>query len=99
MEYLVGRKILVLFRNNKDGFFLAILALYLHRKLHFDQSSSTAIYHSIELLAYSFTIVGAIIADSWLGIYRTILSMTLVFAVGTAIVAFAAIELLNLPIV
>lgn len=95
----MGRKILELFRNNNDGFFLAILALYLHRKLHFDQSSSTAIYHSIELLAYSFTIVGAIIADSWLGIYRTILSMTLVFAVGTAIVAFAAIELLNLPIV
>lgn len=85
--------------DNKESFTLAILALYLHRKLHFDQSASTAIYHSVELLAYSFTIVGAIIADSWFGIYRTILSMTLVFAVGTAIVAFTAIELLNLPIV
>lgn len=81
------------------NFSTAILALYLNTKLNFDPSISTAIYHINELLVYSFTIVGAIIADSWLGLYRTILWMTLVFSVGSSIVSFASVESLNLPIV
>lgn len=77
---------------------LAILALYLNRKLGFDPSTSTAIYHTNELLAYSFTIVGAIIADSWLGIYNTVLWMTLVSCAGSATIAIASVESLNLPL-
>jgi dipeptide/tripeptide permease len=77
--------------------FSAILALYLNRKLNFDPSTSTAIFHTNELLAYSFTIIGAIIADSWLGLFNTILWMSLVFAVGSTVVALAAIESLSLP--
>lgn len=73
--------------------------LYLNRKLNFDPSSSTAIFHTNELLAYGFTIVGAIIADSWWGHFKTILWMSLVFTVGSVIVSLGAIELLNLPVV
>lgn len=73
--------------------------LYLNRKLNFDPSSSTAIYHTNELLAYGFTIVGAIIADSWWGHFKTILWMSLVFTAGSLIVSVGAIQLLNLPVV
>lgn len=75
----------------------AVLVLYLNRKLNFDQSISTAIFHTNELLAYLFTIFGAVIADSWLGLFKTITLMSLVFSVGSVIVGVAAIEVLNLP--
>lgn len=77
--------------------YAAILALYLNRKLNFDQSTSTAIYHAYELLAYSIPIVGAIIADSWLGVFKTILWMSLVFSVGCTVVAVTAIEPMQIP--
>lgn len=73
--------------------------LYLNRKLNFDPNSSTAIFHTIEVFAFGFTIVGAIISDSWWGHYKTILRMTLVFTVGSAAVSIGAIEALNLPAV
>ncbi|XP_037045545.1 peptide transporter family 1-like isoform X2 [Bradysia coprophila] len=76
---------------------LAILVLYLNRKLSFDPSLSTALFHTNELLAYGFTIFGAIIADSWWGHFKTILWMSLVFAVGSVIVSVGSIEQLHLP--
>lgn len=75
----------------------AILLLYLNRKLNFDPSISTAIFHTNELLAYFATIFGAIIADSWLGLFKTITWMTLVFSIGSFLVTLGAIEVLNLP--
>lgn len=95
-----GKVNIIIFLTNKSSINLliaGILALYLHRKLNFDPSTSTAIFHTNELLAYAFTIIGAIIADSWLGLFKTILWMSLVFAVGGAVVAIGSIELLNLP--
>lgn len=77
--------------------FLAILVLYLNRKLDFDPSLSTALFHTNELLAYGFTIFGAIIADSWWGHFKTILWMSLIFAAGSVIVSVGSIELLHLP--
>lgn len=77
----------------------AILVLYLNRKLNFDPSLSTALYHTNELLAYGFTIVGAIIADSWWGHFKTILWMSLIFAVGSFILTIGSIEQLSLPTV
>jgi dipeptide/tripeptide permease len=74
------------------------LALYFNRKLNFDPSTSTAIFHTNELLAYAFTIVGAIIADSWLGLFKTISLMLPIFAVGSLIVTIASVEPLSLPI-
>lgn len=79
--------------------FSAVLVLYLNRKLNFDPSISTAIFHTNELLAYLATILGAIIADSYLGIFKTISWMSMVFAVGCLVVSLSAIEALNLPVV
>lgn len=77
--------------------FPAILALFLHRKLNFDPDMSTALYHTYEFLIYFFTIIGAIIAESWLGLFKTITSMSFVYAVGAGIVSFGTIESFGLP--
>ncbi|XP_037045442.1 peptide transporter family 1-like isoform X2 [Bradysia coprophila] len=74
---------------------IAILVLYLNRKLNIDPSASTAILHVNDFLVYFFTIVGGIVGDSWWGAFKTICWMLLVYAAGIAIVAVGAIESLN----
>lgn len=73
--------------------------MFLNRKLNFDPSISTAIYHTNELLAYSFSIIGAIIAESWWGLYNTVSWMSIVGASGFVILTVASIETINLPMV
>ncbi|KAJ6640921.1 Peptide transporter family 1 [Pseudolycoriella hygida] len=76
---------------------VAILVLYLNRKLNYDQSTATAIMHANDFLVYFFTVIGAIIGDSWWGAYKTISLMMVVYSLGITIVSVGAIEALNLP--
>jgi solute carrier family 15 oligopeptide transporter 1 len=46
---------------------------------------------------YLFPLFGAIIADSLLGKFRTILYLSLVYALGSWIVTIGAINILHLP--
>lgn len=77
---------------------IAILALYMKQELNFDSNVSTAIFHANEFILYFFSIIGAMIADSWLGLYRTILLMTLLMSVGAGILSVVSVEILQLPI-
>lgn len=70
-----------------------ILAIYLHQKLEFDTNTATALYHINDFLLYFFTIAGAIIAENYLGVYRTLIVMTLTCTFGTAMITFASFEL------
>lgn len=83
------------FQNCNANNFTAILVLYLNRKLNIDPSASTAILHVNDFLVYFFTIVGAIIGDSWWGAFKTISWMLLVYSAGIVVVAVGAIESLN----
>jgi solute carrier family 15 (oligopeptide transporter), member 1 len=56
--------------------FPATMSLFFNRKLGFDPSISTALFHVYEFSVFSFTVFGAIIADNWLGIYKTLVSMS-----------------------
>lgn len=71
--------------------------MFFYRKLNFDKDESTALFHVYELLAYIFPVVGAIIAESWLGNFKTILWMVFTFMVGNIIITVGTVELLNLP--
>lgn len=51
-------------------FFLAVLVLYFKFFLHWDDNLSTAIYHTFVALCYLTPILGALIADSWLGKFK-----------------------------
>lgn len=74
------------------------MSLFFNRKLGFDPSMSTALFHTYEFFVFSLTIIGAIIADNWLGIYKTLLSMSFVYAIGAAFISLGTIDPLNLPI-
>ncbi|XP_018793021.1 PREDICTED: peptide transporter family 1 isoform X1 [Bactrocera latifrons] len=75
-----------------------ILVLYLTTKLHYDKDTATVLFHIFTMLVYLFPLVGAIIADSWLGKFRTILYLSMVYALGGVIVSLGAIPLLQLPV-
>ena len=51
-------------------FSAAILILYLHNQLYFGEDTSTVIYHVWAMLCYFTPILGAIIADTWLGRFK-----------------------------
>ncbi|XP_078620512.1 solute carrier family 15 member 2-like isoform X1 [Branchiostoma floridae x Branchiostoma japonicum] len=67
----------------------AILTIYLLEALLFDDSTSTAIYHAFTFGCYFTPILGAIMADSWLGKYWTIVSVSMVYCLGHLIMSLS----------
>ncbi|NWW39065.1 S15A1 protein, partial [Panurus biarmicus] len=70
----------------------AVLTLYFTRFLHWDDNFATAIYHTFVALCYLTPILGAIIADSWLGKFKTILYLSMVYAVGQAVLSVGSVS-------
>lgn len=60
----------------------SILALYLRDSLKFDESFSTAVLHTFNFLSQFLPIVGAILADSYLGNARTVFIFCFPYALG-----------------
>ena len=75
----------------------AILLIYLIQKLKYDEADATVIFHLSAMAVYMSSILGAIIADSWLGKFKTILILSCVYAIGSLTVAFGAVEQWKLP--
>jgi len=70
-----------------------VLVIYLTSDLiKWDDNTATAVYHAFTVLAYLFPLLGAMIADSWWGKYWTILSLSVVYAIGSGINMMSAIE-------
>lgn len=75
----------------------AILSLYLRDKLNYTDNGATVIYHMFTMFAYFFPLLGAMIADGWLGRFRTIFYLSLVYATGTILISLSAMPPINLP--
>ncbi|KAM9486045.1 solute carrier family 15 member 2 [Clarias gariepinus] len=69
----------------------AVLTLYFIHYLHWSKNLSTAIYHAFSGLCYFTPVIGAIIADSWLGKFRTIIYLSIVYVLGHVIKSVGAI--------
>lgn len=80
-----------------QNYFLAVLTLYLHDMLKYSEDASTMIYHVFSCFVYFFPLLGAIISDSWLGKFRTILYLSIVYALGQVILALSATPPIGLP--
>lgn len=76
---------------------LAILVLYLTRRLAYDDDTATVIYHAFTTMVYLFCLLGAVISDSWWGKFKTIMLLSMVYAVGSVVIALGAIPQLDLP--
>ncbi|NXX11602.1 S15A1 protein, partial [Podargus strigoides] len=70
----------------------AVLVLYFKYFLQWDDNLSTAIYHTFVALCYLTPILGALIADSWLGKFKTIVSLSIVYTIGQAITSVSSIN-------
>ncbi|CAG9803482.1 unnamed protein product [Chironomus riparius] len=77
---------------------LTILPLFLHLKLGLDQNTSTSIFHTFNSTMLLFTIFGTIVADTWFGLYASVVATSIIYVVGLGTVAMAMVDPLNLPI-
>ncbi|KAJ1990059.1 hypothetical protein H4R33_001850 [Dimargaris cristalligena] len=64
--------------------------LYMLRELRLEQSAATAINRGFSFFCYFTTIIGAVVADQYLGKYRTILIFAALYAVGLAILTMSS---------
>jgi dipeptide/tripeptide permease len=60
----------------------SILALFLRDSLQFDEEFSTSVLHTFNFFSQFLPIVGAILADSYLGNARTIFIFCIPYAFG-----------------
>ncbi|CAL8268092.1 unnamed protein product [Lota lota] len=70
----------------------AVLVLYFRYFLRWDDDLATSIYHAFVALCYLTPILGAIVADSWLGKFKTIIYLSIVYALGQIVMAISAIH-------
>ncbi|XP_076857890.1 solute carrier family 15 member 2 isoform X2 [Brachyhypopomus gauderio] len=69
----------------------AVLTLYFINYLHWDKNLSTAVYHAFSSLCYFTPLLGALIADSWLGKFKTIIYLSIVYVIGHVVKSVGAI--------
>ncbi|CAI6368024.1 unnamed protein product [Macrosiphum euphorbiae] len=67
-----------------------ILVLYLSTILNYTDDKSTMIYHGFIFLSYFMPLFGAILADSYWGKFKTIIRLSIVYALGNVILTGAS---------
>nr|XP_060630625.1 solute carrier family 15 member 2 [Anolis sagrei ordinatus] len=77
----------------------AVLTLYFLYFLHWDENTSTSVYHAFSSLCYFTPVLGAYMADSWLGKYKTIIYLSIVYVIGHLIKSVGAIPNLGNQVV
>lgn len=70
----------------------AVLVLYFKYFLRWNDNLATSIYHVFVALCYLTPILGAIVADSWLGKFKTIIYLSIVYAIGQVAMAVSAVH-------
>ncbi|GFY77018.1 peptide transporter family 1 [Trichonephila inaurata madagascariensis] len=68
-----------------------VLTIYLTEELLYSDSKATVIFHSFIMLSYFTPLLGAILADSYLGKFKTILYISIVYAIGNIILSVGSI--------
>ncbi|KAG1683561.1 Solute carrier family 15 member 1 [Nymphon striatum] len=75
----------------------AVLTLYLKSVLDYNNHEAIELYHGFIFVCYFMPIFGAILADGFIGKYRTIFYISIIYAIGNVILAIASIGPLHLP--
>ncbi|ESN91180.1 hypothetical protein HELRODRAFT_90364, partial [Helobdella robusta] len=70
----------------------AVLIFYLWKGLGYEEDTSTVFYHTFVVFCYATPILGAMIADGWLGKYKTILYVSIIYACGSILMTVSAIK-------
>ncbi|XP_046387929.1 peptide transporter family 1-like isoform X2 [Ischnura elegans] len=72
-----------------------ILSLYLRDVLLFTDDTATVIFHTFVMLCYFTPIFGAMIADSFLGKFRTIFYISILYAIGNIVISVGSAPVLE----
>ena len=75
----------------------SILSIYISQKLHFDHDRSTSIYHTFTMLCYFCPMFGAMIADQFLGKFKTIVYISIIYVLGHLLKTLAAVPNIGIP--
>ena len=74
-----------------------VLYLYLTKFIGQDDNTATSIYHAFTMLCYFSPLMGAILADGFIGLYKTILYVSVVYFVGEVILCLTSMAPLGAP--
>uniref|UniRef100_S4RYJ4 Solute carrier family 15 member 1a n=1 Tax=Petromyzon marinus TaxID=7757 RepID=S4RYJ4_PETMA len=69
----------------------AVLVLYFRYFLHWNNNTATSVYHAFSGLCYFTPVLGAIIADSWLGKFKTIIYLSIIYVLGHVVKSIGAL--------
>lgn len=70
-----------------------ILVIYLSDFLQFSETNATVFYHLFVSLCYYTPVIGAIIADSFLGKFKTIFYISIIYAIGQVVLTIGATDM------
>ncbi|ODN00565.1 Solute carrier family 15 member 2 [Orchesella cincta] len=76
----------------------AVLTIYMRNELNFSENTATSYYHIFLMLCYGLPVVWGVLSDSWLGKYRTIFYVSILFAIGNVTLTLSSIPPLKLPV-
>ncbi|XP_058790865.1 peptide transporter family 1-like [Phymastichus coffea] len=76
----------------------ACLSHYFKEILLYEEKTATVMYHTFTMFAFFFPLIGAMIADSWLGKFRTIFYLSIVYAIGQLLLSVSSVPALHLPV-
>jgi len=68
----------------------AILVLFLSNILGYSETDSSVVFHGFTVLAYLTPILGAILADSFIGKFNTIFYVSILYAVGQVVITISS---------
>ncbi|CAG9821728.1 unnamed protein product [Phaedon cochleariae] len=74
-----------------------ILVIYLTNILLYSEADAKIVYHTFTMFVYFFPVLGAILSDSYLGKFNTILYVSMIYAAGSILLALASAEPVGLP--
>lgn len=66
-------------------------------KLNFDEQIATVYFHTFTMMIYFTSLFGGILSDVYLGKFKTILYLSIVYCFGSITMVIGAIPHLNIP--
>jgi len=69
-----------------------VLVLYLTKDLMFNKANGKSIYHAFSMTSYFTGVIGAMIADSWLGKYRTIAYTLFLYSLSEIVLTLTSVD-------
>lgn len=64
--------------------------------MDYTEDDATVIFHGFTMMVYFMCIFGGILSDVWLGKFRTILYLSILYSFGSTVLSISSISTLNL---